>query len=89
MKLSDGWWSGRRAGQVGRLVVPMFNAKDFQGRRDEGRLETPATSGLRAGATASRLIGGRLGRLYNPPAEIPSEMDSLIRALDAKVAPSS
>lgn len=67
----------------------MFDDKSAKGRFDPGRLETPWMSGYRSGMTTSRLIGGRLGRLYNPPAEIPSEMDSLIRAIDAKVEPSS
>ena len=69
--------------------MPIFNDKNVKGRFDHGRLETPSLAGYRSGVTASRLIGGRLGRLYNPPAEIPSEMDTLIRALDAKVEPSS
>ena len=63
----------------------MFDDKSAKGRFNLGRLETPAMSGYRSGMTASRLIGGRLGRLYNPPAAIPSEMDVLIRAIDAKV----
>ncbi len=67
----------------------MFNDKNAKGRFDQGRLETPPLAGFRSGMTASRLIGGRLGRLYNPPAEIPNEMNTLIRAIDAKMEPSS
>ena len=69
--------------------MPKFSDKIGKDRFDHGRLETPSTSGYRSGMTASRLIGGRLGRLYNPPAELPSEMDSLIRAINDKAEPSS
>ena len=69
--------------------MPMFDDKGVKGRFDPGRLETPSMSGYRSGMTASRLIGGRLGRLYNPPVETPSEMDALIRAINDKVEPSS
>ena len=78
-----------RVGRVGRSTVPMFNDKTAGGRFNPTKFETPSMSGYRSGMTASRLIGGRLGRLYNPPAEMPSEMDSLIRAIDAKMEPSS
>ena len=67
----------------------MFNDKNGKERFAHGRLETPSTAGFRSGMTASRLIGGRLGRMYDPPSEIPSEMDNLIRAIDAKVETSS
>ena len=46
-------------------------------------------SGFRSGMSTSRLIAGRLGRLYHPPVEMPSEMDILIRAIDAKICGSS
>ncbi len=67
----------------------MFNDKNAKGRFEACRLETPSMSGFRSGMSSSRLIAGRLGRLYHPPAEMPSEMDTLIRAIDAKTSPSS
>ncbi len=69
--------------------MPIFNDKSPKARFDAGRFETPSMSGFRPGMTASRLIAGRLGRLYHPPAEMPVEMDTLLRAIDDKTYPSS
>ena len=67
----------------------MFNDKSAKDRFEPGRYETPAMSGFRSGMSVPRLIAGRLGRLYNPPAEMPSEMNTLLRAIDDKLYPSS
>ena len=69
--------------------MPMFNDKNAKGHFEACRLETPSMSGFRSGMSTSRLIAGRLGRLYHPPVEMPSEMDILIRAIDAKICGSS
>ncbi len=48
------------------------------------RLETPAMSGFRAGMSSSSMIGRKLGRLYNPPADMPSDIGQLIQVIDRK-----
>ena len=57
---------------------------DQKRKTDARRFETPSMSGYRSGMTISRVIAGKLGSLYNPPAEIPGEMHDLIQAIDVK-----
>ena len=49
------------------------------------RLETPMMTGYRAGMSSSSMIGRKLGRLYDPPADMPSEIDEVLRVLDRKL----
>ena len=53
---------------------------------EANRLESPAMTGFRNGMKASCVIGRKLGTMYDVPSDMPRELESLLSALDRKLA---
>ena len=54
-------------------------------KAEDFRLETPSMTGFRAGMSSSKVIGRKLDRLYNPPADMPSDFGQLLQLIDRKL----